>query len=52
MNKLIFVALLLVSSTTYANNFGFVCEVLKEGVVYFTDPNTGKHYLVVEVIKT
>lgn len=52
MNKLIFAALLLISTTTYANNIGYVCETLKEGVVFCTDPATGKHYIIVEVIKT
>lgn len=51
MKALLIAALLLVSSTTYANNTGYVCETLKEGVVFCTDPETGKHYLVVEVIK-
>ena len=51
MKVLIFAALLLISSTTYANNMGYICEALKEGVVFCTDPNTGKHYIIVEVIK-
>ena len=52
MKALLIAALLLISSTTYANNMGYVCEQLKEGVVFCTDPNTGKHYIIVEVIKT